>query len=415
MASGVLDNANLPETFDFDKMENIIWKIDIPGMGISSPAIWGNRLFITTAVSETDKAGFKPGLYGDVTPVKDSSVHEWKVFCIDKKNGKIIWEKTAYKGIPKIKRHPKSTHANSSIATDGKHVVAFFGSEGLYCYDINGKLLWQKNFGILRSAFFIMKNAEWEFASSPIIHNGVLIIQCDVLENSFVGSYDVKTGKELWRSQRDEYPGWCTPNIYTYAGKTYVTVNGFKHRGGYDFSTGKEIWKMSGGGDIQIPTPIIGNNLIYFNSAHGKSSPIIAVKTSATGDITLTGDETSNSGVLWSLPRGGSYIQTMLLYRNLLYNINWNGSIMCLDPASGKEVYNAKLGSAKSFIASPVASDGRIYVVDEEGTVYIIKDGNTFNLLAEIPMKDICMTAPAITDGMIYFRTQHNLIAVGKK
>jgi outer membrane protein assembly factor BamB len=139
------------------------------------------------------------------------------------------------------------------------------------------------------------------------------------------------------------------------------------------------------------------------------------VKTSATGDITLNGDETSNSGVLWSLPRGGSYIQTMLLYRNLLYNINWNGSIMCLDPASGKEVYNAKLGSAKSFIASPVASDGRIYIVDEEGTVYIIKDGNTFNLLAEIPMKDICMTAPAITDGMIYFRTQHNLIAVGEK
>ena len=415
MASGVLDNANLPETFDFGKMENVKWKIKIPGMGISSPVIWGNKLFITTAISAGDKAGFKPGMYGDVTPVKDSSVHEWKVYCIDKTTGRIIWEKTPVTGVPKVKRHPKSTHANTTLAIDGEHVVAFFGSEGLYCFDFKGKLLWQKNFGILRSAFFIMKNAEWEFASSPIIHKGVVIIQCDVLENSFLAAYDVKTGKELWKSERDEYPGWCTPNIYTDGGKTYVAVNGFKHRGGYDFSTGKEIWKMSGGGDIQIPTPIIGSNLVYFNSAHGKSSPIIAVRTSATGDITLKGNETANSGVQWSLPRGGSYMQTMLLYRNRLYNLNWNGSINCFDPATGKEIYNAKLGSARSFIASPVASDGRIYTADEEGTVYIIRDGDTFELLAEIPMKDICMTAPAVTEGMIFFRTRNNLYAVGKK
>jgi outer membrane protein assembly factor BamB len=415
MASGVLDNANLPETFDFEKMENVRWKINIPGMGISSPAIWGNKLFITTAVSESDKAGFKPGLYGDVTPVNDSSVHEWKVICINKNNGRTIWERTSCKGVPKVKRHPKSTHANTSIATDGEHVVAFFGSEGLYCYDIKGKLLWEKKFGILRSAFFVMKKAEWEFASSPIIYKGVVIIQCDVLENSFLAAYDVKTGNELWKSERDEYPGWCTPNIYSYNGQTYIAVNGFKHRGGYDFETGKEVWKMSGGGDIQIPTPIVGNNLIYFNSAHGRSSPIIAVKTSATGDITLKGDETSNAGVQWSLPRNGSYMHTMLLYKNLLYNVNWNGTINCLDPLTGKEIFNAKLGSTKSFIASPVASDGRIYIVDEEGTIYIIRDGRTFNLLAEIPLKDICMTAPAITDGMIYFRTQHTLFAVGKK
>jgi outer membrane protein assembly factor BamB len=415
MASGVLENANLPGTFDFGKMENVRWKINIPGMGISSPVIWGNRLFITSAVSAADKAGFKPGLYGDVTPVNDTSVHEWKVYCIDKNKGEILWERTSYKGIPKIKRHPKSTHANTSIATDGKHVVAFFGSEGLYCYDIKGNLLWQKNFGVLRSVFFAMKGAEWEFASSPIIYNGVLIIQCDVLENSFLAAYDVKTGNEIWKSQRDEYPGWCTPNIYTNAGKTFVAVNGFKHRGGYDLITGKEIWRMSGGGDIQIPTPVIGNGLIYFNSAHGSSSPIMAVKTSATGDITLKDGTTSNQGVQWSIPRGGSYMHTLLLYRNHLYNMNWNGTILCLDPETGKEIYNAKLGKSKSFIASPVASDGRIYIVDEEGLVYIIGDGDNFELLAEIPMNEICMTAPAITDGLIFFRTQYNLYAVGKK
>jgi outer membrane protein assembly factor BamB len=414
-AAGVLDNANLPETFDIGKMTNVKWKTEIPGLGLSSPVIWDNKIFITSAISQADRDGFKPGIYGDISPVRDSSVHEWKVYCIDKNTGKMIWEKTSYKGIPKMKRHPKSTHANTSVATDGKYVVAFFGSEGLFCYDLGGKLLWQKSFGLLKSVFFMVKTAEWEFASSPVIYNGVLIIQCDVLENSFVAAYDVKTGKELWKTQRDEYPGWCTPTIYTSTGKTYVALNGFKNRGGYDFETGKEVWKMSGGGDIQIPTPIVGNDLIYFNSAHGRSSPIIAVRTNAVGDITLKEPETSNEYIKWSLPRGGSYMHTMLLYKNHLYNVNWNGALICLDPITGKEIYNAKLGNTKSFIASPVASDGKLYIVDEEGTIYIVADGDEFKLLAEIPMNDICMTAPAITDGMIVFRTQKFLIGVGKK
>jgi outer membrane protein assembly factor BamB len=414
-SSGVLDNANLPESFDLNKMVNIKWKAEIPGMGLSSPVIWDNKLFITTAVSQADKDGFKPGIYGDISPVKDSSIHEWKVYCFDKNSGKKIWDVTSYKGIPKMKRHPKSTHANTSVATDGKYVVAFFGSEGLFCYDMNGTLKWQKSFGLLKSVFYMVKTAEWEFASSPIIYNDILIIQCDVLENSFVAAYDIKTGKELWKTKRDDYPGWCTPNIYTNAGKTYVVLNGYKHRGGYDLQTGKEVWRMSGGGDIQIPTPIVGNDLIYFNSAHGQSSPIIAVKTSAVGDITLKDNETANEYVKWSLPRGGSYIHTLLLYRNHLYNVNWNGAVVCLDPLTGKEIYNAKLGKAKSFIASPVASDGKIYIVDEEGTIYILEDGDSFKLLTEIPLNDICLTAPSLTEGMIIFRTQKYLIAVGKK
>jgi outer membrane protein assembly factor BamB len=415
MASGVLDNANLPSTFDLKKMVNILWKTGIPGMGISSPVIWGDRLFITTAISESDKAGFKPGLYGDVRPVNDSSLHEWKVYCLNKNTGKVLWEKTSCTGIPKIKRHPKSTHANTTVATDGNFVIAFFGSEGLYCYDMNGTLQWQKSFGVLKSVFFSMEDAEWEFASSPIIHDGKVIIQCDVLENSFVAAYDVRSGKELWKTERDEYPGWCTPNIYTSEGKSFVAVNGYKHRGGYDLETGKEVWKMSGGGDIQIPTPIIGKDLIYFNSAHGKFSPILAIRTNATGDINLKEGETSNDYIKWYIPRGGSYMHTMILYHDRLYNVNWNGIINCLDPLTGKEIYNAKLGKSKSFIASPVASDGKIYIVDEEGIVYIIQDGDLFNLIAEIPLDDICMTAPSISDGMIFFRTQKYLIAVGNK
>lgn len=415
LASGVLDNADLPASFDIATMVNVRWKTKIPGLGLSSPVIWGNRLYITTAVSMNDLSGYRTGIYGDVNPVEDSSEHEWKLFCIDKNSGKILWERTAHKGVPAIKRHPKSTHANTSAATDGKHIVVFFGSEGLYCYDTNGKLLWEKNFGVLKSVFFSMPGAEWEFASSPVIYDGRVIVQCDVMENSFIAAYDVKNGRELWRTPRNDYPGWCTPNIYTAGNKKCVVVNGFNHMGGYDLNTGIMVWKMSGGGDIPIPTPITGNDYIYLNGAHGRYSPIIAVSKSATGDITLKENETSNQYVKWMRPRGGSYMHTMLLYRNKLYNIGWNGSVNCIDPLTGADIYSAKLGRSKSFVASPVASDGKIYVVDEEGMIYIFADGNEFKPLAEIPLNEVCMTAPAITDGMIFFRTQNWLYAIGNK
>lgn len=413
--SGILDNANLPESFIPAMMTNVLWKIPTEGLGLSSPVIWGEKLFYTTAVSAMDADGLKPGLYGDVMPVNDNSVHEWKVICINKQTGKPIWEKVSYKGVPAMKRHPKSTHANTSIATDGKHVIAFFGSEGLYCYDINGNLVWKKNFGVLKSVFFSMENAEWEFASSPILHNGVVIVQVDVLENSFIAAFDAATGKELWKTERKDYPGWSTPSIYNNNGKTMIAVNGFNHMGGYDFTTGKEIWRMSGGGDIPIPMPIVSGKMIYLNGAHGKFSPIIAVSSDATGDITLAPNTTSNNYVKWSRPRGGSYMHSMLLYNNKLYNIDWNGTVTCINPLTGVNIYTAKLGKSKSFVASPVASDGKIYIVDEEGTVYIIDSGDTFKLISEIELKDNCLTAPAITDGIIFFRTQKYLWAVGSR
>ena len=412
LSSGVLDQANLPENWDVKKNENILWNIEIPGLGLSSPIIWGDKLFITTAVSAADEDGLKTGIYGDIGSVEDNSEHEWKLYCIHKQTGKILWEKVSIRGIPEQKRHPKSSHANCSAATDGEYVVAFYGSEGLYCYDMEGKLMWEKDFGVLRSVFFRVESAEWEFASSPIIYNGKVIIQCDVMENSFLAAYDVKTGEELWKKDRDEYPGWCTPNIYINNGKPRIAVNGFKHRGGYDFETGEEIWRMSGGGDIQVPTPINGKNLIYFNSAHGPSSPILAIKKNAEGDINLGENQSSNAFVKWSVPRGGSYMQTLLLYENYIYNLAWNGRLSCYDAESGEKFYDEKLGKSKSFTASPVASDGRIYAVGDDGSVFVIRSGKEFEIVSQNKLDDICMVTPAITDDIIFFRTQESLIAI---
>ena len=412
-ASGVLDGANLPLTFDLSTGENVKWNIELPALGLSSPVIWGDRLFITTAISQSDDTGLKPGIFGDIASVDDESVHEWRVYCIDKNSGRIIWERLAHTGVPAMKRHSKSSHASSSAATDGKYVAVFFGSEGLYCYDINGNLKWQKDFGRLESVFFSARSAEWEFASSPIIHKGSVIVQVDVMNGSFVASFDVATGKQLWRQERDEWPGWSTPNIYTHGGRDIVVLNGYKLRAAYDFLTGEEIWRMSGGGDLPIPTPVLGDELIYFNSAHGRVSPVYAVSKAAQGNITLGDGETSNEYVKWALLRGGSYMQTLILYDGLLYNLGWNGVMNIFDPITGEEVTRIKLGETRSFTASPVASDGNIWVVDDMGTVYVVKAGREPEVIATSELGDVSMTVPAITNGMIFFRTVDRLIAIG--
>ena len=414
-ASGALDNANLPAKWDVETGENIAWKKAIPGLGHGCPIVWGENIFVTTAVSEMDKGDVKTGIYGSIGSVQDSSVHEWKVYCLDKNTGEIKWEQTSHKGIPEQKRHPMSSHANCTPATNGEFVVAFFGSEGLYCYDMNGNLQWNKDFGVLRSNFFLVESAEWEFASSPLIHKNRVIVQCDVDTNSFIAAYDIKTGEQIWKQDRDDYPGWCTPNIYHDGEKDIVAVNGFKHRGGYDFEKGEEIWKMSGGGDIPIPTPVVGEKFVYFNSAHGKSSPVLAVQKNAEGDLTLAEGETSTEFIGWAKPRGGAYMGTMLVYGDYLYNARWNGSLTCYNALSGEEIYSEKVGSGNSYTSSPVAADGIIYITDNDGVVYSVKAGPEYELLEENKLNEVCMTTPAIAENYIFFRTMHDLIAVSTR
>ncbi len=411
-SSGVLDGANLPESWNGKSGEQVLWATDIPGLGLSSPVIWENKLFITTAISE-DKAGLKPGLYGDITTVADSSVHHWMVICLDTESGDVIWKQTAYSGIPKQKRHPMSSHASATMATDGEFAVAFFGSEGLYCYDMEGALQWKKDYGVLRSVFYVAEFAEWEWASSPIIYDGVVLIQVDVMDQSFVAALDVRDGKELWRTNRNENPGWCTPNVYKNEGKTRVVLNGYTERAAYDFKTGEAVWTMDGGGDIPIPTPIVYEKMIYFNSAHGKMAPIFAIQSNAEGDLTLAEGEETNDYVVWSHSREGAYMASMVVYNDLLYVGRWNGSFACFDALTGERYYKETLARGKSFTGSPVAADGKLYFTNDEGSVYVIEAGKEFKLLKTLELGVPCMVTPAMAPGKIFFRTFNGLIAFG--
>jgi outer membrane protein assembly factor BamB len=414
-ARGVADGFPLPATWDATAGKGVLWATLIPGLGHCSPIIWEDRIFLATAVSGIANPELKVGLYGDIASVNDNSTHRWIIYSLDRKSGKILWEKTAYTGVPKVKRHPKSTHASSTLATDGKHVVAFFGSEGLFCFDVNGKDIWKKDFGRLDSAYYVAPDAQWEFGSSPVIHKDMVLIQCDVLKGSFVAALSVNDGKEIWRTAREDVPTWGTPTVFEGKNAAQMIVNGYREVAGYDLKTGKEVWRMKGGGDIPVPTPVVAGDMAFITNAHGSLAPVIAIHLNATGDISLKGDETSNQYVAWSYPRDGAYMSTPVVYGDYLYNCRWNGILICYEAKTGKKIYQERLGNGTSgFSASPVAGDNKVYLPSEDGDVYVVEHGPAFKLIAKNPMGGALMATPAISSGIMYFRTQSQLIAIGK-
>lgn len=408
---GFIENTNSPATWNTKTNEQIKWKTAIAGLGHSCPVIWDDFLFVTTAANSSNSESLKVGLYGDIDEANDSVEHEFKVYCLNKNTGEIIWERIAQKGIPKSKRHTKASQANCTPATDGKYLVVHFGSEGLYCYDLKGNLIWKKDMGILAPGPYSDPGVEWGYASSPIIFRDKIIVQCDIPKTPYITALDLITGNEIWKTSRgDEVSTWCTPAIYSKDGKTQVIANGFNHICGYDFETGTEIWKLSNGGDAPAPAPVVANNLIYLNSAHGKYSPIFAVKPSAKGEITLAADSTKNEFIQWSIKRGGAYMQTPIIYQGLLYNLQVNGLLTVFDAFSGELKYKESLKEA--FTASGIAADGKIYFSSEEGNVFVIQAGPEYKLLAKNALNDVCMASPAISGNTIFFRTQHYIIAV---
>jgi outer membrane protein assembly factor BamB len=412
-AAGVAEGFTLPVHWNVKSGQNIRWKAAIPGLSHSSPIVWRDRVCVTTAVAQNKEEALKVGLYGDITPVDDVTPLSWEVHCVDKRSGAKLWSAVAHKGVPAVKRHPKGTHANSTLATDGRVLVAMFGSEGLYAYDLAGKLLWEKNLGVLESGFFEAPEAQWGFASSPIIHGNLVVVQADVQKGSFLAGFDLLTGKEVWRTPRSDYPTWSTPTIQVANGRPQVVVNGYKHIGGYDLETGKPVWWMQGGGDIPVPTPIVHGGLVFVTNAHGPAAPIFAVRSSAAGDISVKAGASAGEHIAWSQGREGAYMQTPLVYGPHLYVCRDNGVLTVFEAETGKRLYQQRLADGRTgFSASAVAGDGKLYYTSEDGSVFVIRAGATFEQLAENEMSETAMATPAISEGMIIFRTRTQLVAV---
>jgi outer membrane protein assembly factor BamB len=412
-ATGVADGQHPPTTWDVKSGTNVRWKTPIPGLGHSCPIVWGDRVFVTTAISSGDPdPKIRTGNYGDVASVNDVSKHTFQVLCLDRESGKILWTKTAYEGVPKIKRHLKGSQANCTPATDGKRVVACFGSEGLYCYDFEGKQLWKRDLSTIDSSFAIDREYEWGFGSSPVIHDGLVILQFDLSRDSFLAAYSLEDGSRVWATSRDEIPSWSTPTVWTNSQRTEIVTNAAQYARGYDPTTGKELWRLAKKSEVTIPTPVPAGDRVFVVSGNRPIQPIFAIKPGATGDISLKEGETKNDFVAWGTMRGGPYMPTPIVYGPHLYVCSNAGIVTCYDAATGKLLYRERIGGT-SYTASPVAADGRLYFVSEQGEVRVVKAGEKFDLLAVNDMGDVCMTNPAISRGALFVRTQHALFALG--
>ena len=401
-----------PVEWDAQTGQNVAWKTPIPGLGHSAPIVWGDRVFLTTAVNaDTDNPSVETGWSGvQGESATDTGEWTWQVLCLQLETGKVLWTRDAHVGKPTIKRHLKASHANCTPATDGAFVVAFFGSEGLHCFDLDGQLIWTHDFGKLHSGPYDAPELEWGFASSPIIHNGLVIVQCDCLNAHFVAILDIRTGTEIRRIERDgEVATWSTPLVVQTEDRQQIVCNGFHQMAGYDLSTGNRIWHLNGGGDVPVPTPLFANGLIYLTNGHGHS-PTYAIHPTATGDLTPADDTSENAGLVWWQSRDGSYMPTPLVLDELLYTCNDSGRLVVRDAMTGDLIYRQRIGTGSStYSASAVAAGGHIYFASEQGKDTVLEAGIDFKIVASNDMQEVVMATPAISGDQLLIRTVRNL------
>lgn len=412
-ATGVADGYPLPTSWNADPAESeprgVLWRASVPGLGHSSPVVWGDRIYVSTAISGNGEAELMLGAGGKPTAADDSQEHRWVILCFDKLTGKELWRKTARKGKPRATRHVKATQANTSLAVDGENIIAFFGSEGLYCYDLDGDLKWSRDLGVIDISKY---GIGWGYASSPAIHGDRIALACDDPSNPFLAVLRLSDGEEVWRVSREGISerSWGTPLIHQGADSAQVVVNGWPSVVSYDLESGKELWRINGGGDNPIPTPFVANGWIYISSAHGRLSPVYVVRPEARGDITPTRQAPSNEGIVWSTFKGGSYMSTPVVYGDRIY-LGSSSFVRCFDARTGEKIFNERLEGA-SIIASLVAADGKIYCASEDGAVYVLAAGPDFKVLSRNPMGEPCFATPAISQGVLYVRTTKSLVAI---
>jgi outer membrane protein assembly factor BamB len=404
---------------EWSEERNVRWKTPLPGLGSSSPVAWGDRVYVTTAV-ETDEQGAAPtqpaeppreggrrggrrgGFGGGGAPL--TTLHEFAVLAIDRADGKVVWQTTVAKTVPHERGHATGSQASNSPLTDGQRIYAFFGSRGLHCLDMDGKVQWSKEFGQMRT-----RNGFGEGAS-PALHQGRLIVNWDHEGDSFITALDASSGKELWRTARDEQTTWGTPIVVPVDGRDQVIITGTGASRGYDFETGKEIWRCGGMTANCIPTPIHDDGVVYLMSGF-RGNALQAIKLAG-----AKGDITDSAHVLWSYNRNTSYVPSALLYGDFLYFLRTNSGVLtCLDAETGEVQYEGQRLGIREVYSSPVGADGRVYVTSRDGITKVVRLGTEYEELATNQLDDGFDATAAIVGDEIYLRGRKSLYCIAER
>lgn len=388
--------------------EHIAWKAQVPGRGHSSPVVWGDRIFVTTAVPtgkapaalENPAPAVRRGGFGSSGPQAEQTL---MVLCFDRKTGKLLWEKTARVATPHQAHHPQyGSFASNSPITDGKHVIAFFGSRGVYCYTLDGQLVWERDFGVQLQMLLGFGEGAW-----PALDGNILVLVFDHERDSFLVALDKNTGRELWRTPRQGNSNWSGPVILSHNGRKQVIVSATKKVCAYDLETGKQLWQLAGLGQNTIPAPVAADGLVFVMSGY-RNPNLMAIRLGREGDLTGT------DAVVWQNQRGNSYTPSPVLYEGKLYVLTDTGLLSCYDAKTGNPYYQQqRLPKPYNFKASPVGANGKLYLSSEEGDVIVVRMGEKFEVLGTNTLADqLFIATPAIIDGEIYLRGQNTLFCV---
>ncbi len=412
-ATGIADGPAVPLQWDVEKGTNILWKREIPGFAHSSPIIWDDLVFLTTAVNLNPAA--KPADQRGLT-TEDKDEHEWRVYALNRKTGDIVWQQTARKGVPRSKRHPASSQASSTPVTNGRVLVAYFGSEGLFAYDLKGKLLWQREMGEINTALYFDPDQVYGTGTSPVLYKDLVIIQADKDRDSFIAAYSLKDGKEVWRVAREgEYPSWSTPVLVTGGKHDELITQAFRFTRSYDPATGKELWRFGKNGEQHVPSPVFTGGLLYFASLGSDIQPVYANRPGASGDISIVEGQPRSQHIAWYLPRGGVHIVSPLVYKGLLFVCSDNGVATAFDASTGERRFRARLGAGGTHFASPTGINGHVLFISQDGEAYVIKAGPKFELVWEGKMGEGVMSTPAVAAGTLFIRGYKHLFAIAAK
>jgi outer membrane protein assembly factor BamB len=411
-ATGAVGGAtNLPDTWS--ATENIAWRQDISGRGWSSPIVWGDRVFLTTVINQGDSEQPKKGLYfGGNRPDPPPAEHLWLVLCLALDSGEVLWRHEAHRGQPQTSIHLKNSYASETPVTDGQHLYVLFGGVGVFCLDFDGNRVWAYPLQPRPTRY------GWGTAASPVLHGDRLYVVNDNEEESYLLCLDKGTGEEVWRVPRDEKSNWATPYVWQHDLRTEIVTPGTGLVRSYDLS-GNLLWSLSGMSSITIATPYEQDGLLYLSSGYvmDDSRPLYAIRPGAGGDITLSGDESSNDWIAWSRPQGAPYNPTTLVYRGIVYVLHDRGLLAAYDAADGSEIYRRqRIPDGRAFTASPWAYDGKVFCLNEDGVTFVIRAGTQFEILRTntLAEDDMGMATPALSGDRLLIRTAARVYCIRK-